>query len=76
MAFTGCPGTPTRDAHDSCVPRFTMGLEKRSTVNVDIFALYIFSRISHRAIDVRKFDVSENYYHNRTNRINWHMREN
>ena len=21
-------------------------------------------------------NVSENYYHNRTNRINWHMREN
>ena len=22
------------------------------------------------------FDVSENYYHNRTDRINWHVREN
>ena len=22
------------------------------------------------------FDESENYYHNRTNRINWYMREN
>ena len=37
-----------------------------STVNVDIFARYIFSRISCRALDARKFDVSEN--HNRTNR--------
>ena len=40
------------------------------TVNVEIFAQYIFSRISRRALDARKFDVSENYYHNRTNRIN------
>ena len=38
------------------------------TVNVEIFAQYIFSRISRRAIDARKFDVSENYNHNRTNR--------
>ena len=44
-----------------------------NTVNVEIFAQYIFSR---RALDARKFDVSENYYHNRTNRINWYMREN
>ena len=47
-----------------------------NTVNVDIFAQYIFSRISHRALDARKFDVSEKYYHNRTNRINWYVREN
>ena len=40
-----------------------------STVNVEIFAQYISSRISRRAIDARKFDVSENYNHNRTNRI-------
>ena len=45
-------------------------------VNVEIFAQYIFSRISHRAVDARKFDVSENYYHNRTDRINWHVHEN
>ena len=36
------------------------------TVNVEIFAEYIFSRISRRALDARKFDVSENYNHNRT----------
>ena len=46
------------------------------TVNVEIFAQYIFSRISDRALDARKFDGSENYYHNRTNRINWYMCEN
>ena len=37
------------------------------TVNIEIFAEYIFSRISRRAIDARKFDVSENYNHNGTN---------
>ena len=37
------------------------------TVNVDIFAQYIFSR---RALDARKFDVREKLNHNRTNRIN------
>ena len=47
-----------------------------STVNVEIFAEYIFSRISRRAIDVRKFDVSENYNHNKTIRINWYVHEN
>ena len=38
-----------------------------ATVNVEMFAQYIFSRISRRAIDARKFGVSENY--NRTTRI-------
>ena len=47
-----------------------------STVNVEIFTQYIFSRISRRALDAQKFDVSETYYHNRTNRINWHMHKN
>ena len=46
------------------------------TVNVEIFAQYITSRISRRAIDTRKFDVSENYNQNRTNRIKWYVREN
>ena len=41
------------------------------TLNVDIFAQCIFSR---RALDARKFDVSENY--NRLNGINWCAREN
>ena len=42
-------------------------------MNVEIFAQYIFSR---RAVDARKFDVSENYYHNKTDRIDWHVCEN
>ena len=36
----------------------------------------IFPHNSRRALDVRKFDVSENYNHNRINRIIWYMREN
>ena len=47
-----------------------------TTVNVEIFARYIFSHISRRALDARKFDVSENYNHNRTNRNKQHMSEN
>ena len=48
------------------------------TVNVEIFAQYIFLRISRRALDARKFDVSENYNHNnkRTIRNKQLMREN
>ena len=46
------------------------------TVNVEMFTKYILSRISPRTLNTRKFDVSENYHHNRTNRINWYMREN
>ena len=45
------------------------------TVNVEIFAQYLSSRISRRALDAQKFDVSENYYHNSTNRINLYVRE-
>ena len=47
-----------------------------ATVNIEISAQYIFSRISCRALDSRKFDVSEKYYYNITNRINWYVREN
>ena len=39
-----------------------------STVNVDIFAQYIFSRISRRALDARKYDLSEKVNHYRPNR--------
>ena len=46
------------------------------TVNVEIFAQDIFSRISRRASDARKLDVRQNYNHNRTNRNKQHMREN
>ena len=47
-----------------------------TTVNVDIFTQNIFLRISRRALDARKFDVSENYNHDRTSRIKWSVREN
>ena len=46
------------------------------TVNVEIFAQYIFSHISHRALGSQTFDVSKNYNHKRTNRIKWYEREN
>ena len=49
---------------------------RKYTVNVEVFAQYIFLRISCRALYARKFDVSEDYYHNRTNRINSYVREN
>ena len=34
-------------------------LPLRVTVNVDIFAQFIFSHISHRELDTLKYDVSE-----------------
>ena len=36
-----------------------LGDAHSNAVNVEIFAQYIFSRISHRALDARKYDVSE-----------------
>ena len=39
------------------------------TVNVEIFAQYIFLRISRSALDVRKYDVSEKMKHYRSNRF-------
>ena len=38
------------------------------TVNVQISAQYIFSHISRRALDARKYDVSEKMNHYRSNR--------
>ena len=55
---------------------FQLLQRESNTVNVEVFAPYIFSLISRRALDARKFDVSENYYHNGTNRINWHVCKN
>ena len=52
-----------------------VGLTKSDTVNEESFAQYIFSRISCSALDARLFDVSENYNHNRTNRIDWYVRK-
>ena len=43
------------------------------TVNVKIFAQYIFSRI---ALCARKYDVSEKINQNRTERTNSYLREN
>ena len=51
-------------------------LGKLYTVNVEICTQYIFSCISRRALDAPKFDVCENYNHDRTNRIKWYVREN
>ena len=42
--------------------------ETTHTVNVEIFAPYIFLRISRRALDARKYDVSEKMNHYRSNR--------
>ena len=38
-------------------------MSKLNTVNVEIFAQYIFSLISRRALDARKYDVSEKMNH-------------
>ena len=46
-----------------------------ATVNVDIFVQYIFSHISRRALDVRKYDVSEKMNHYRSNRNTYWMHE-
>ena len=51
------------DTFSKCGPE-----SMRGTVNVEILARYIFSHISRRDLDAQKFDVSENYNHNRTNR--------
>ena len=37
-----------------------LGTQYLITVNVEMFAQYIFWRISRRAVDARKFDVSGN----------------
>ena len=57
--------------------RMTRELSFQSnTVNVEIFAQYIFSRISRSALNARKYDASEIMKHYRSNRINYEMREN
>ena len=48
------------------------------TANIEIFTQYIYFR-AFRAVSsfgARKFNVSENYYRNRTNGIDWYVREN
>ena len=46
------------------------------TVNVEIFAQYIFSRISRMFSNARKYDVSENLNHYMLNRNRYKMCEN
>ena len=41
-----------------------------NTVNVEIFAQYIFSHISRRVLGARNYDVSEKMNHYSANRIN------
>ena len=47
-----------------------------NTVNVEIFAHYIFLRISRMVSYAQKYDVSENLNHYRLDRIRYKMREN
>ena len=46
------------------------------TVNVEIFAQYIFLRVSRMVSNARKYDVSENLNHYRLDGIRHKMREN
>ena len=55
---------------------FNVAIFKRDTVNVEIFAQYIFSRISRMVLYARKYDVSENLNHYRLEGIRYNMREN
>ena len=50
---------------------FGGSLKFMNTVNVETFAQYIFSRISRRALDARKYDVSENINHYKLNGIKY-----
>ena len=53
-------------------PRLTVkGTNRQHTVNVEIFAQYIFSRISRMVSDARKYDVRENINHYRLNGIRY-----
>ena len=36
-----------------------------STVNIEMFVQYIFSRISRRPLCARRFDMNENYHHSK-----------
>ena len=45
-------------------------------VNIEIFAHYIFSRISRMVSYARKYDVSENLNHYRLDGIRYKMRKN
>ena len=59
-----------------CNPMLTRGKYCiRNTVNVEIFAQYIFSRISRRVLGALKYDVSEKINRYGASRNNCYMRE-
>ena len=49
---------------------------EKGTVNVAIFAQYIFSRILRRGLDAHKYDASKEINCYSLNRINCYIREN
>ena len=73
--ITACPHTC--NWHDAlfCL-EMSYYSQYRTTVNVEIFTQYIFSRISRRDLDARKYDMSEKLSHYRSNRLNCYMPEN
>ena len=52
------------------IPAVTANPHTRYTVNVDIFAWYIFLRISRRVLNARKYYVSEKMNYHSANRTN------
>ena len=59
-----------------CAWQSFYALSNMCIVNVDNFAQDIFSHILRSALNAKKLDASENFYHNKTNIINWYVREN
>ena len=55
---------------------FLTGEVKLTSLNVETFAQYIFSRILRQTLDARKCGVSEKINHTSTKRINCYLREN
>ena len=51
------------------IKKMTKKYPNLTTVNIEIFAQYIYSRISMVLIDARKYDVSENLNYYRSKRI-------
>ena len=47
-----------------------------SSMNIEYFAQYIFSRISRSAVHVKKYDVTEQFQYYGANRINSQIHEN
>ena len=81
--FCPCRGSDGRDKLDKgllgtfiCSNPYHIIILLSYTVNVEILRQYICWHISARTLDARKFDVSENYYNNITNRITWYVHKN